>query len=83
MSWDIMIVRIGYRRENSPKVQEILSKFGCSIKVRLGLHEAGDVCSDEGLLILQLCGDKEEMLKLEKALNEMESIQAKMVIMED
>ena len=83
MSWDIMIVKIGYRRENSPKVQEILSKFGCSIKVRLGLHEAGDVCADEGLLILQLCGDVEEMRKLEKALNEMENIKATMVIMED
>jgi hypothetical protein len=78
-----MVVRIGYRRENSPKVQEILSKFGCSIKVRLGLHEAENVCSDEGILILQLCGDEGEMIKLEAALNEMDNVKAKMVMLDD
>jgi len=83
MSCDIMVVKIGYRRENSPKVQEILSKFGCSIKVRLGLHEAGDACSDEGLLILQLCGEREEMFKLEQALNDLDDICAKMVVLDD
>ncbi len=82
MSWDIMIVKIGYRRENSPKVQEVLSKFGCSIKVRLGLHEAENVCSDEGLLILQLCGDRQEMSKLETALNAMENVSANLIHME-
>jgi hypothetical protein len=82
MACDIMVVKIGQRRERSPEVQEVLSKFGCSIKVRLGLHETENVCSDEGILVLQLTGETEEMLKLEKALNKMENVKAKMVILD-
>ncbi len=79
MECNIMIVKIGKRRDQSPAVLETLSKFGCSIKVRLGLHETENVCSEEGVLILQLSGDKEEINKLEEALNNMESVSAKMV----
>ena len=82
MECNIMIVKIGERRKKSPEVQEVLSKFGCSIKTRLGLHEAGDVCSEEGVLVLQLTGDKSEMMDLEHALNKLESVQAKMVIID-
>jgi len=80
MEYNIMAVKIDERRKNSPDVQQVLSSFGCSIKVRLGLHEAGSVCSDEGLLILQLTGDTDEMKKLEKALNEMDGVKARMII---
>jgi hypothetical protein len=83
MTYEIMVVKIGKRRENSPKFQEVISQFGCSIKVRLGLHETGDVCADEGLVILQLCGEKEEMQKLMEALNKMENIKAKLVDLDD
>jgi hypothetical protein len=83
MTTNIMVVKIGARLENATSVQEVLSKFGCSIKTRLGLHEADSVCSNEGVLILQLTGDREEMLGLEKALNAMESVKAKMVILDD
>lgn len=82
MECNIMIVKIGERRKKSPEVQEVLSKFGCSIKTRLGLHEAGDVCSEEGVLVLQLTGDKSEMMALEHALNQLESVQSKMVIID-
>jgi ribose 5-phosphate isomerase len=79
---NIMAVKIGARREESPKVQEVLSRFGCSIKMRLGLHEAGEVCSEEGVLILQLTGDTSELKKLEAALNELPSVQAKMIVLD-
>lgn len=79
MDCKIMVVKIGSRRERSPEVQEVLSKFGCSIKMRLGLHETENACSDEGLLILQLTGDRDEMKKLEKALGNMKDISAMLV----
>lgn len=82
MACHIMVVKIGARREDSPKVQEVLSRFGCSIRVRLGLHETHEVCSDEGILILQLCGDTKEMFDLERALNEMDRVSAKMVVLD-
>ncbi len=79
---NIMVVKVESRREDSTKVQEVLSKFGCSIKVRLGLHETENVCSEEGLLILQLSGERDEMRKLEKALNDMNRVQAELVLMD-
>ena len=82
MDCNIMVVKIDARREDSPKVQEVLSRFGCSIKVRLGLHETHEICSDEGILILQLCGDPKEMFELERALNAMERVAAKMVVLD-
>lgn len=82
MTCHIMVVKIGGRREYSPKVQEVLSDFGCTIKVRLGLHETDNVCSEEGILILQLTGEKDDMLGLEKALNELPSVKAQMVILD-
>lgn len=82
MSCNIMVIRIEGRRERSPKVQEVLSRFGCSIKVRLGLHETDEVCSDEGILILQLTGEESEMIALEAALNEMRDVKAKLVVLD-
>lgn len=83
MECNIMIVKIGERRKKSPEVQEVLSKFGCSIKTRLGLHEANDtVCSEEGVLVLQLTGERGEMKKLEAALNKLESVKAQMVMID-
>jgi len=77
-----MVVKIEARREDSPRVQEILSRYGCYIRARLGLHETRDVCSDEGVLILQLDGDMVEMEKLEEALNAMKHVKAKLVVLD-
>ncbi|MFA5385915.1 MAG: hypothetical protein WC364_14880 [Eubacteriales bacterium] len=53
-SCSIMVVRVNYRSKSAADIQNIFTKYGCSIKVRLGLHEAGDVRSEDGLIILQL-----------------------------
>lgn len=79
MESNFMIIKISKRTAKAPEVQSVLTRFGCSIKVRLGLHEAGDVCSDEGILFLQLAGEKDEMKELEKTLKKMEGVQAKLV----
>ena len=45
------------RVKEAIKVQDVLTKFGCSIKTRLGLHDVNDdVCSTNGIIILELCG---------------------------
>lgn len=81
MGCHIMVIKVGARRSDAPKLQEVLSQFGCSIKTRLGLHETQDVCSEEGIVILQLSGDTTEMLGLEQALNKLESVKAQMVVL--
>lgn len=76
---NIMVIKTCKRKDNADFLQKILTEFGCIIKTRLGLHEAGNVCSDEGLIILQLVGDPGEAEKLEKALNGLDGISYKSV----
>ncbi len=75
--YNVMTLLVNNRIKNAPKLQEVLTDSGCIIKMRLGLHEAGDVCSNEGLIILQLTGSKEEIADLEAKLNGLEGIKAK------
>jgi hypothetical protein len=66
------------RQHAATKVQELLTKYGCSIKTRLGMHEAtDDKCAPHGLIILELTGEAEEMLKMEQELNSINSVEAK------
>ena len=51
-----MAVSISKRIAEAVKVQQVLTEHGCIIKLRVGLHEAGDVCADDGLVLLHLCG---------------------------
>lgn len=77
MVYNVMAVVVSYRSKNSSEIQKVFTKFGCLIKVRLGLHEAGDVCSEEGLIILQLAGEKAEIEEFREELNAIEGIRAK------
>lgn len=75
--YNIMALLINHRSKKAPAVQEVLTKHGCIIKMRLGLHEAGDVCSEEGLVILQVAGEDKEIKALEEDLNSLEGVTAK------
>lgn len=75
--YNIMAVLINHRSKKAPTVQEVFTKHGCSIRMRLGLHEAGDVCSEEGLVLLQLAGEKDDIKALEDELNGIEGVKAK------
>jgi hypothetical protein len=54
-------VHISHRTENVPAVQALLSKYGCSIRTRLGIHDADATsCSPSGLLIVDVFGPEAE-----------------------
>lgn len=73
-------VRMDNRVSNSLKLQEALTENGCKIKARLGLHEASEeLCANDGLIVLQPCGEKEEVERLVKELNNLEGITAKLI----
>lgn len=73
-------VRMDNRTGNALSFQETLTKNGCKLKARLGLHEVSDnACSNDGLIILQPCGEKEEVERLVKDLNELKGITAKLI----
>lgn len=73
----IMAIRTDKRRENAEALQKVLTEYGCNIKLRLGLHEAGNVCSESGLILLVLAEPKEDIAKLEDALKKLSGIQYK------
>ncbi|MCR6514557.1 MAG: hypothetical protein ACRDCB_10945 [Clostridium sp.] len=76
----IMAIKITPRNKIAPKVQEILTKYGCTIKVRLGLHEATeDACSQKGLILLELLNNQEEIAALKKELNSLDGVSAKLI----
>lgn len=76
----IMAIKITPRNKIAPKVQEILTKYGCTIKVRLGLHEATeDACSQKGLILLELLNNQEEIASLKEELNSLDGVSAKLI----
>ncbi|RCX10337.1 hypothetical protein DFR58_1302 [Anaerobacterium chartisolvens] len=77
--YNVMAVLVNHRSKKAVEMQEVLTKHGCKIKMRLGLHEAGDVCSEDGLVVLQLCGSDEEIKDLENELNSIEGLKAKTI----
>lgn len=80
----ILGVLITDRQKEAGKVQNVLTKYGCSIKTRLGLHEVtDDVCSTSGLLLLELIGDVHEMDKLEKELMAIDGTQTQKMVFVD
>ncbi len=71
----ILGLHVTDRVKEAIDVQNVLTKFGCSIKTRLGLHEVHeDYCSTNGLIILELTGNAEEMIKLENELLKIEGL---------
>lgn len=61
-------IRTENRRGNADAIQKVLTEHGCNIKMRLGLHETGDFCSDEGLILLELADHSGEIGDLKEAL---------------
>ena len=63
------------------KVQEILTKYGCTIKTRLGLNELEqDNCGGCGLILLELTGDVHECIRLENELLQVEDVRVQKMV---
>jgi len=74
----IMAISQEHRIETATKVQDVLTKYGCYIRVRLGLHDAAiDSCSPRGLILLQLCGDFDQLQTFEQELTTIPSVKVK------
>ena len=47
----IIGIRVHHRVANAVGLQELLTKFGCNIKLRVGLHETSEkFCADDGVI---------------------------------
>jgi hypothetical protein len=79
----VLGIMITNRVENAPRVQKLLTDYGCNIKTRLGLHDVNDTtCSTAGLILMELFGDESTCLKLEKQLREAKGIQVQKMLFE-
>jgi hypothetical protein len=77
----ILGIYITDRMKDSQKVQDILTKYGCSVKTRLGLHEVKeDYCSTSGIILLELFGDISECIKLENELLRIDHVEVKKMV---
>ena len=77
----ILGILITNRQKEAGHVQKVLTRYGSSIKTRLGLHEAGDPdLSREGLILLELTGDQSTMDQLQQELEKIEGAQTKHMI---
>jgi metal-responsive CopG/Arc/MetJ family transcriptional regulator len=76
--YNIMTVLVEHRHDTAKKMQELLTEYGCNIKLRLGLHEVDKVCAEDGLLVLQLVGDTSDINTLLEKLNALDGVQAKL-----
>lgn len=74
----IMAILQENRVETAPKVQDLLTEFGCYIRVRLGLHDAAlDQCTNTGLILLQLCGKDIPVRDMEAKLGAIPNVKVK------
>ncbi|MCW3807300.1 hypothetical protein [Plebeiibacterium marinum] len=77
----ILGVSVYDRTQEAGEVQNVLTKYGCSIKTRLGMHEvSNDFCSKSGLIILELFGEMEEQEKLETSLKQINGVEVQKMV---
>lgn len=77
----ILAVHVSNRVVQAEQVQKTISEYGCSIKTRLGLHEASEgYCSPEGIMILELTNNEETMIEFRDKLNAITGVEAKEIV---
>jgi hypothetical protein len=68
-------VHVTNRAAQVPNVQELLTKYGCNIKTRIGLHHVDEtVCSPRGLILLEMFGDLALCRELKTKLTNLEGV---------
>ena len=82
MNHTILGIHITKRVENVPAVQSVLTKYGCNIRTRLGLHDADSTsCSPSGLVLIDAFGPEAE--DFYKELQRLDGVDVKRMDFED
>jgi len=77
----VLGILVDDRVQEAVAVQDILTRYGCSIKTRLGLHDCGpDFCSKKGLIVLVLTGQESEWDKLENDLSSVKGVKVQRML---
>ncbi|MDD2227802.1 MAG: hypothetical protein PHY48_00135 [Candidatus Cloacimonetes bacterium] len=82
MTYKVVLIKIDHRSTEASVVQDILTQYGCNIKVRLGLHEVSkEFCANDGLIVLEVEGKQDELTAMLTALKAVNYVQAQIVEM--
>jgi hypothetical protein len=80
MSYTLLALRINDREDKALEIQKTLTRHGCKIMTRLGLHDHGDsACSPCGTMVLQLCCSPDESRAVAADLTKIDGVKAKIV----
>ncbi len=64
MKRTIIGIRLANRQNEAALLQDILTRYGCCIKTRIGLHEVAlDACAAGGIILLEVIKKEEDLLK--------------------
>ena len=75
-----MGIVIENRRETSTIVHDVLTGYGCIIKMRIGLHDGTEnECSNEGFIILNLSDNQDEINRLIMDLSNIDGVRVRNV----
>lgn len=80
MKRTILCILVGKRKDTAVNVQKILTGWGCLIKTRLGLHDGTlENCTESGVIILELVGEKEKIVEMNRKLELLDDVHVKLV----
>lgn len=81
MAFYIVGIHAKNRLVQAEQVQALLSEYGCSIRTRLGLHHVTDgVCPLEGVIVLELFGDRAVCDELYEKLQSIENLEVQRML---
>lgn len=64
MTHTIIGIHLKDRSQEAVHLQEILTRYGCSIKTRIGLHDASEgQCAPGGIILLEVISKQEELIQ--------------------
>jgi len=64
MTTTVIGVNLKDRAENSQRFQEILTKYGCSIRTRIGIHHSENgACTNKGIVLLDVDGEEQQLVE--------------------
>ncbi len=79
----ILGVHIQDRARDAAQVQQLLTKYGCNIKTRIGLHEVDEnFCATGGVILLELVGDDKECGELKDQLAAIHGVEVQKLVFE-
>jgi hypothetical protein len=79
----VLGVHITDRVHHAHQVQDLFTKYGCSIKTRIGLHGvAQGYCSPNGLVLLEMAGDETPVFEMIEKLKAVEGVDIQTMIFE-